>query len=759
MRKNFIVLILSLLVVNVISYGQDQLMNLDPTANPRFTLTEKTWPEYHGQADVCLWNDDKVAATSVTIDDNLEAQHGFWRRRANDYNLKFTWFVIDELVTDWNNFQILHDEGHDVQAHDDRNWIEPDDGTNPSDAEYKTIIEQTKNAVNTNVTGANCMTYAYPFGDGNKAVAREVFISMRGVYGLMNQANETNYLELNSASTNLTDDTKLADAKHRIDVLLNPDEKLWNVSYYRGWSCVHFHTVSDTVRTDDYLSYISSKADEVWVAGYSEIARYSQSRDSHTLNVTGVTTSEVRFVLTDQMNDTYFNFPLTVKVRVNNTWTDATAVQNGNAVDAKLITHTDGNKYVFVKAVPDAGEITISGTVSAGSNTPPVLEPIGNQTVVEGETLNVNITANDADGNAMSISAANLPYFASLTDNGDGTAQLSVTPDYGDAGIYNSVSIAVDDGTDSDSEGIVITVDASSEQVVVVNSAADDGMVNDPSVSTVNNPYINDVSYDTGSGMKLGSSDNGGGVTLISDILVFELPERPAGKVVTGGELTVDINWKRQWVTGSFDLYGLPFSTSYVIAADMYYAGAFVAEQDGTFGLQDGFWTAPTGGAIETPGLVSSSTEVSSFIADYINTQFDNGAKAGDFVFVRLSPAEDYTDNGNFVFITSGNSNEVAKKPKLKLIFGDATAINKTDKIENVTIYPNPSTNGQFTVRADEFDNQVEISVLSIQGNILYRKSFSTSQEIIIDANLPAGTYIVTISNTSKVVAKKLVVR
>ncbi|MEN8250067.1 MAG: hypothetical protein ABFS32_14135, partial [Bacteroidota bacterium] len=209
-------------------------------------------------------------------------------------------------------------------------------------------------------------------------------------------------------------------------------------------------------------------------------------------------------------------------------------------------------------------------------------------------------------------------------------------------------------------------------QTVVTGDAAD-GMVYDATVGTTNNPYTSDVGDASGAGIngiKVGSSDLGGGLTLINGILVFQLPERPVGQVVTAGELALDFAYKRDWVSGSFDLYGLPYSSSAALAADMHYDGAFLADQSGNTGLQDAFWTAPAGAAGYTvPGAVTS--DASSLIADYLNAQYDAGAVAGDYVFLRLSPDETYQDNGNFVLVSSGDATEDAIKPKLTITYGE----------------------------------------------------------------------------------------
>ena len=93
-------------------------------------------------------------------------------------------------------------------------------------------------------------------------------------------------------------------------------------------------------------------------------------------------------------------------------------------------------------------------------NEPPVLTFIGDQSVEEGQTLSVNLSATDANDplNSLVFGSVNLPSFANLTDNNDGTATLDLTPAIGAANSYPNVEINVTDGTDSDSETITITV-------------------------------------------------------------------------------------------------------------------------------------------------------------------------------------------------------------------------------------------------------------------------------------------------------------
>jgi hypothetical protein len=58
------------------------------------------------------------------------------------------------------------------------------------------------------------------------------------------------------------------------------------------------------------------------------------------------------------MDPDIFDYPLTVKVRVPNTWTQANATQNGLPIPSSMLVHAD-SFYVLIKAKPDRGQIVI----------------------------------------------------------------------------------------------------------------------------------------------------------------------------------------------------------------------------------------------------------------------------------------------------------------------------------------------------------------------------------------------------------------
>jgi hypothetical protein len=110
-------------------------------------------------------------------------------------------------------------------------------------------------------------------------------------------------------------------------------------------------------------------------------------------------------------------------------------------------------------------------------NSPPVVEPIATQTVDEGATLDVAVSASDPDGDAITLSLLDPPGFAELADNGDGTGTITIEPGFGDAGVYE-ITVEVSDGELTDTTSFTVTVvDVNRPPVLepIVDQTVDEG--------------------------------------------------------------------------------------------------------------------------------------------------------------------------------------------------------------------------------------------------------------------------------------------
>ena len=774
MQKKYSLILL--LLLSFIQLNGQNTFNLNSTTSPRFTTTDKVWPANVGEADVCLWNDDKLAAFTLTIDDNNEQNIPFWKTMITKYDFHFTWFVITEAATqynvqNWNLYNDLASLGSQIDAHDDRNWYNNPTGgeTNPTDADYLARLQATKTKINTEITAGNNtnLTYAYPFGEGNETEARKAFIGIRGTNGVLNQANTVNYLDVNSVSSPYIYNTEANRDKYILP-LLDKTNKLYGTNYYRGWASTHFHGLdaAGEILADEFLQYLADKPD-LWVAGFTEVTQYSQSFATHNLTVDNVAESQIKFTLTDDMLDAVFNFPLSVKIKVNNSWASVSAIQNGNSVEAKIITN-NGEKYALVKAVPDLGQVTVTGVADTD---PAIITPtIGNQAMIEKATLQLDFSASTSNSDAITFTAVNLPNFGVLTDNGNNTAKIVLTPAVNDAGDYQNITIVADNGRSTTSQSFALTVSPNSSGEPTTEytiTPTGDGIISDvANIAEGNtNPWTNGNSIDGTSVLKLGQSASNGDPFTTNAIIPFKLPVRPQGKLVTSANLKINIAYIRHWVSSDIDLYGLPYSSSNTISPSNFYDGNYPDATSTVTGIQDAFvvrdvtGSEPTGTLILTDREVNSNENGNEALVAYINAQYDAGAVSGDYIFLRLSVDATSGSTGAHYYGISDES--TAEAPVLTLEIENVLNT-ETYESSKLSLYPNPIKNGRLTISLKGLElEKTQLEIYSLTGSLVHKEIIKdvSKANFTTQINLNSGLYIVKLINGFKIKTQKLVVQ
>lgn len=401
MKPLFHLLVVSLACLPAISQAKEKnRFNLsEKPEKPRFEVTEKKWPEKVGEADICLWHDDRQAAISLGVDDNFGTEIDWWKEQAANYDFKVTWFVITGRVDAnratgyWKQFRELNELGHGVESHtvthlhmEDPGWgtpewnyaesakakagavPAPEDAAAAAPAKDPAMVAkgieweyaESKVELDKNVEGRTASALAYPGGGNTKYndrnIAAKVFRVARGAGARPNPANQTDYINTNAMSSWHFGDQTFGWSN--VNNIL--DKSLYRGLYYRGWAVIFAHGVSANpdlfAKTFEYLK---QHREDLWIGLFTDVAKYGQERDTAELKVESAGPGKITFLLEDEMDDSYFNYPLTVKVRIPNEWKQVSAIQGGKPAEAKVIEH-DGAAYALVQAVPDAGQVSLT---------------------------------------------------------------------------------------------------------------------------------------------------------------------------------------------------------------------------------------------------------------------------------------------------------------------------------------------------------------------------------------------------------------
>lgn len=372
-----------------------KLRNLpDKPAEPRFPLTGKVWPSKPGEASVCLWADDKVAAMSLGVDDNNAMDLPYWKELSKKYGgLNITWNLIthniDGVVSKgrmvgagtWDAWRQMLSEGFRVASHSvmHNHCPVPSDGW--PGPEWEAAFS--KYDLEEHLPGTQIRVFAYPgagvhaFGIGRDPKTKEsvwrpyvakYYAAARGGGGeVINPANLIDYMNIRSSTGSVPEILGSSNprmASQQLDKLFDPAPDNKN---YRGWANVFIHFINNgkdfdtnkfTVAYGKVLAYYNDHRADLWTGFFEDVALYGQERDTATLVTDEASDSKITFSLTSKMDPAIFDYPLTVKVRLPDSWKTVTASQNQKAVPAEIIQH-EGAGYALVKALPDRGTVTM----------------------------------------------------------------------------------------------------------------------------------------------------------------------------------------------------------------------------------------------------------------------------------------------------------------------------------------------------------------------------------------------------------------
>ncbi len=350
-----------------------QLLNLDdPSGTARFSATDRTWPSSTGDATIAMWSQDKLAAFSISIDDNHTKDHEFWYQMSDEYGWKWTWFIIANQVgwgehDHWGHWQEALDKGHDVQSHTYSHLC---------DAIFYTYREyrQSQAAISQNLKNANPITMAYPFGihsnkigspceslqsdrtKNSREEAAKHYMAARDVYGALASPGLIDYMKVPSISAGRNFFN--ADASWAyFDSILDASSANW-----RTWYSIHYHGLYNDAAKNDVraiLAHVKSKEADVWVDSFTNVAKYGQEYATARISNLSKQSTGVSFELQDDMYDAWFNHPLTVKIRLPSNSSTLSATQNGSSISSNVVEH-NGAYYAFVSAVPDQGVVTVT---------------------------------------------------------------------------------------------------------------------------------------------------------------------------------------------------------------------------------------------------------------------------------------------------------------------------------------------------------------------------------------------------------------
>ena len=302
-------------------------------------------------AEIGTWAGFRKGAASFTFDDGAPSHVSDGGPLFDKYGYKATFNVVVNWNPDWSGFGNMAKNGHEIASHSNTH------GQNMSgeEASSKKSIEgkiQQKYGVIT-VAYPNCNVPNKDAVKQNYVIGRICNGSWQSQPDMMGKDGPSDWT---MASAIMTGSTGTNDFKGNMQKAVQQGG--WIAFLTHGFegknngSATYSPTPIGSI--EDGLKWAQQNDKDIWVAPMGHVAMYIKERKAAKVEASGSGTITVKLTHSIADNVSKYDYPLSIRVKYDGSKAE---VKQG---DAKLESKIDGG-YVYFDAVPNAGDIVISG--------------------------------------------------------------------------------------------------------------------------------------------------------------------------------------------------------------------------------------------------------------------------------------------------------------------------------------------------------------------------------------------------------------
>lgn len=302
--------------------------------------------------EIATWYGFSKAAVSYTFDDNTPKQFTVALPLFEQFGYRTTLYPVTNWVSDWEQLKKASAMGHEIGCHSQSH---PNLGSIDTAAQEREL-SGSKATIESQIGSGKCTTIAYPYCiTGQMDITQRHFVAGRICSGQINAPTHAEDYLISSIS--------LGDQGLNTPEALN--QKCDEAATMNGWCVFLLHGIDDDggyspITSPTLTSHLTRIREQghFWVAPFGQVFQYLKQRQNAIITETSSNKQRIELTLTDGLDNTLFNQPLTITKAIPNNWKKASVTQNGQNVTYK--THVNnGQRYVVFDAVPDAGGIVI----------------------------------------------------------------------------------------------------------------------------------------------------------------------------------------------------------------------------------------------------------------------------------------------------------------------------------------------------------------------------------------------------------------
>ena len=352
-------------------------------------------------AEIGTWAGFRKGAVSFTFDDGAPSHVSDAGPLFDKYGYKATFNLVVNWNPDWSGFGNMAKNGHEIASHSNTH---PQNMSGEEVSSKQSIagrIQQKYGVItlaypNCNVPNESTVLQNYIVGricnSGNSIVGKDGPTSWARVPAIMTGPNGSN------------------DFKGPMGSVVNSNS--WVSFLTHGFSGKNNgnanYSPTDIGLIEDALKYAQQNDKDIWVAPMGHVAMYIKERKASKAEVS-TSGSNITVKLTHNIKDNVSDYDYPLSLRVKYSASKATVTQGGATLESKI----DGG-YVYFDAVPNGGDIVISGDGGSGPS------PESSSSVIASSADVVKSSSSGGFGRSSSSrvgrSSSSMGFMSSSTD-------------------------------------------------------------------------------------------------------------------------------------------------------------------------------------------------------------------------------------------------------------------------------------------------------------------------------------------------------
>ncbi|WP_416445876.1 polysaccharide deacetylase family protein [Leeuwenhoekiella sp. A16] len=338
----------------LLSCSKDAQVAAEPEAQAQLETAPTETSAIASVYEIAVWKNFTQAAITHTWDDNTANQLTVALPLYDAYNMQTTFFTVTDWGPNWDVLKKAAANGHEVASHS----VTHTRFDELSEEQIAKELEESRDAINERLNANACLTFAYSNCIAEDyGLTKKFYIAARDCDGQVEAPTPTDFMKISSFLCGSQSNNKTAESFNAIAA---------NALNENGWAVYLFHGIDndggyspiESAELEEHLQFLAANSDTYWVDTFVNITKYIKERDTATTNELSQSENKITAELTDDLDDSIYNYPLTVKREIPLTWAEVEVTQDGEPVNFS-IEEGDEKKYVIFDAVPDAGILSI----------------------------------------------------------------------------------------------------------------------------------------------------------------------------------------------------------------------------------------------------------------------------------------------------------------------------------------------------------------------------------------------------------------